>query len=38
MGLETDVAGNLYRDAEARRRAAEEEALKNNTQDQDDDY
>ena len=37
-GLEADVAGNLYRDAEARRRAAEEEALKNNAQDQDDDY
>jgi ABC-2 type transport system ATP-binding protein len=34
-GLEADVAGNLYREAEARRREAEQEALTNN-RDEDD--
>ena len=35
-GLEADVAGNLYRDAEARRREAEQEALNKNRDDEDD--
>jgi hypothetical protein len=34
-GLEADVAGNLYREAEARRREAEQEALTKN-RDEDD--